>query len=706
MATPFLKKILIVDDEHDVCTMARFVLEKIGNFEVNVCGSGSEALAAAQKLNPDLILLDVMMPEMDGPTTLKTLKATPATSAIPVIFLTGKVQSHEVEQYKELGAIDVIPKPFDPMTLSASVTGIWDLHHRLSNPEGDLQAQLNILRKAYVEQVPGKIEHIREKWRILHDDAAGKETLKELYLLAHRLAGSCETFGFSSLRKSAYKLEFLFSNIVKGANFPSDVTRALVNTLLDELALAGSEPPQLEPTQQVQNIPVPAPLPQPEQGKLVYLTGNDAALAQDLTLQLSDFGYTVESFGHLAHLEEAARKVPPDALIMESRLVEGHFNGGGTIKKIQQGRTTPIPVLFISDHTDVDTRLRAVHAGGHAYFIKPLDIKEMAAKLDKLISDQIHEPYRILIIEDEPSLAKYYAAILEQAGMVTAVAVWAAEVVEALVEFKPDLILMDFYLPDYNGIDLAGMIRQQEIYVGIPIVFLSGEGDINIQLEAMHVGADDFLKKPIDAKHLVAAISPRVQRARILRSFVMNDSLTGLFNHAGIQEQINIEVSRASRSEQSLTFTMIDIDNFKTINQEYGHLNGDRVLKSLGQLIRKRLLKTDSVGRYGGDEFGILLTNTDGTLAQKIIDGMREDFSKVVHEMHSGSPLSAATAGASGFQQNKQPGEIRRLTATFSAGTAVFNPKGGDASTLNARANKALQEAKDQGHNRLIVSSE
>ncbi|MEO7558540.1 MAG: hypothetical protein ABIT34_05825, partial [Gammaproteobacteria bacterium] len=104
--------------------------------------------------------------------------------------------------------------------------------------------------------------------------------------------------------------------------------------------------------------------------------------------------------------------------------------------------------------------------------------------------------------------------------------------------------------------------------------------------------------------------------------------------------------------------------------------------------------------------FGILLTNTDGTLAQKIIDGMREDFSKVVHEMHSGSPLSAATAGASGFQQNKQPGEIRKLTATFSAGTAVFNPKDGDASTLNARANKALQEAKDQGHNRLIVSSE
>ncbi|WP_397408605.1 response regulator [Polaromonas sp.] len=120
-----LARILYVEDEPDIRMVAQMALEAVGGFTVIACPSGSEALAAAPTAQADLLLLDVMMPGMDGPSTLKALRALPATAGTPVIFMTAKVQAAEVAQYRELGAIDVIHKPFDPMELSAQISRIW-----------------------------------------------------------------------------------------------------------------------------------------------------------------------------------------------------------------------------------------------------------------------------------------------------------------------------------------------------------------------------------------------------------------------------------------------------------------------------------------------------------------------------------------------------------------------------------------------------
>lgn len=121
-----LSKILYVEDEPDIQAVTKLALEEIGGFNLEVCGNGDEALAKAVKFAPDLLLLDVMMPGMDGPTTLKALRELPELANTPAIFMTAKVQPHEVEEYKALGAIDVIAKPFDPMTLSENLRNIWN----------------------------------------------------------------------------------------------------------------------------------------------------------------------------------------------------------------------------------------------------------------------------------------------------------------------------------------------------------------------------------------------------------------------------------------------------------------------------------------------------------------------------------------------------------------------------------------------------
>jgi CheY-like chemotaxis protein len=119
-----LNRILYVEDDEDIRTVATMALETVGGYTLRVCGSGREAVAAAADFSPDLILLDVMMPGMDGPTTLDALRRIPSTARTPVVFMTAKVQPSEIERYKEMGAIAVIAKPFDPMTLAAQVRSI------------------------------------------------------------------------------------------------------------------------------------------------------------------------------------------------------------------------------------------------------------------------------------------------------------------------------------------------------------------------------------------------------------------------------------------------------------------------------------------------------------------------------------------------------------------------------------------------------
>lgn len=125
MSEPTLTKILYAEDEPDIQSIAEMALEMMGGYTLKVCNNGKEAVDAAKEFAPDLILLDVMMPFMDGPTALQEIRKIPALANTPVIFMTAKVQHEEIESYKALGAIDVIAKPFDPMSLPEAVKSLW-----------------------------------------------------------------------------------------------------------------------------------------------------------------------------------------------------------------------------------------------------------------------------------------------------------------------------------------------------------------------------------------------------------------------------------------------------------------------------------------------------------------------------------------------------------------------------------------------------
>jgi len=436
---------------------------------------------------------------------------------------------------------------------------------------------------------------------------------------------------------------------------------------------------QESPQTMQQTLVVPA-TDDPAASRRIFVVTDDHIFAGELKVQLSYFGYDVNVFYTLADFRHAIRSVLDVLVLMDLTFPEDKLAGVGIMKELQNGRESPLPVVFFSSDDTIVSRLEAVRAGSIAYLSKPVDVASLIDKLDNMSSARTHEPYRVMIVDDSVAVANYHATVLEQVGMKVKIVHNPLKAAEELPEFNPDLILIDIYMPECNGMELAKVIRQIDAFVSIPIVFLSTEKDLDTQLFAMNLGGDDFLTKPIQPEHLISSVNSRIRRSLMLRNFMIRDSLTGLLNHTAIKDQLDGEVARAKRQNKPLSFAMIDIDNFKRVNDNYGHPAGDRVIKSLARLLKQRLSANDLVGRYGGEEFAVILVDTEGAAALKVLDTIRNDFSQL-----------------------RLVADEKEFSASFSCGIAEVT-KSPDANGLCDAADKALYKAKHAGRNRVMLS--
>ena len=408
----------------------------------------------------------------------------------------------------------------------------------------------------------------------------------------------------------------------------------------------------------------------------LILVEEDAEEAARLTAQLGQFGYSVRRIDQAAALDSDADGAA--ALLVGVKSDKDGRRSITTLAKLaKQGISLP-PVIFIARDLELATRIKAARVGTAAFLSRPVNTLELIDALDGLQEQQEEEPFRVLVVDDDPGLSSYYKSVLEEAGVEVLVVHDPLAVLQPLDDFRPELIVMDLYMPNCHGKELAAAIRQEQAYLPIPIVFLSAEEDTSKQLDVMTIGGDDFLVKPILPEHLVAAVVTRARRFRALRALMVRDSMTGLLNHTTTNEQTKIELARARRIKQSLSFALLDIDHFKQVNDRYGHPAGDRVIKSLSNLLKQRLRATDVIGRYGGEEFAVVLPDADAETAAKIIDEVRQSFADLRHQHDDGD-----------------------FVVTLSGGIATY-PQYTEVPQLIDAADKALYEAKSSGRNQVI----
>ncbi|NPV74896.1 MAG: diguanylate cyclase [Anaerolineae bacterium] len=416
--------------------------------------------------------------------------------------------------------------------------------------------------------------------------------------------------------------------------------------------------------------------------RTLYTVDKDILHLAELTEQVGYYGYGLENYHDLKDLLEAERQKKPTAILMHTAFLSKEPANLALIQEVRKAAGPAVPLLFMTETDNFEERLATVRAGGKAYFTKPVDVGALIEVLDEHSFQEAlaNEPYHVIIVDDSPLQATFASAHLRKIGVETLILHDPSVILQAMNDFSPDLIILDMYMPAASGIEVAGVIRQIEAFVSIPIVFLSSETDRDVQLEALSLGGDDFLTKPIKPEHLISAVLSRAERYRRLRSLMIRDSLTRLYNNSAMQERLNQETLRSSRQGYCFSYAILDIDHFKSVNDTYGHAAGDRVLKNLANLLRQRLRRSDVIGRIGGEEFAVIFPDTPPAAAGKVMTELLSRFAAIQHRTGS-----------------------QTFTATFSCGVASY-PEFSTAADISNAADQSLYEAKRRGRNQVVLA--
>ncbi len=308
---------------------------------------------------------------------------------------------------------------------------------------------------------------------------------------------------------------------------------------------------------------------------------------------------------------------------------------------------------------------------------------------------------RILVVDDHPDNVEIINARLSSRGFEVETASNGEEALERVHASPPHLILLDVMMPLMDGYEVSRRIKNDDSLPFIPIILVTARAETQDKVEGLDAGADDYLTKPINFPELEARVRSMLRIKRLqdeldeknreleiankrLRKLSITDGLTELFNHRHIHELLHEEFERSKRTEEPIAVAMLDLDRFKQVNDTYGHPTGDVILYETAEILRDTAREIDMPGRYGGEEFIVILPGTTEDEAEKFAERIRRRVEEHVYR-----------------------DEDTEVRMTLSAGVASYPAPGIDGpDTLLKRADEALYAAKESGRNRVVRASE
>lgn len=536
-----------------------------------------------------------------------------------------------------------------------------------------LAEKIRALSAEFASSLKESVDEVRHVWTNLphnSDYSANAQGVSRIQDIAHGLAGAGKSLGFPKISQTAAPLDGLFRLLLENKSPLTEEEIDQIDFLISDLEHAVDEPGEAVVLDEL-NAKFD---PNASNSKFHVLLFGDLDPASETLNVLQEIGYD---------LTQIKDQGPPDSVMAGDPAVLL-----ATVSAIPDARAwlrkheldELIPIAAIGEHGGFTERLDSVRHGASDFMVTPLERDDVFARMTTVEESLTGSPLRVVVMEDDETLAKFYQLSLEHAGMHVRIVSEPSTLLNELASMAADIIVMDLYLGSCTGLELAQIVRQFPAYTTVPILFLSTESRIALQLEARHLGADDFLVKPLKPSQLVSAVTSRANRYRDLKKLTDRDSLTGLLNHTNILRALEREISAAARTKTDVVMAMVDIDHFKNVNDTYGHAVGDQVLLRVTHMLRNRLRRVDHVGRYGGEEFAVVMPNTGVATATSILEELRETCANMVHETENGS-----------------------FSVTFSAGLASF-PEFKSGADMNSAADARLYEAKNNGRNRIVTA--
>jgi diguanylate cyclase (GGDEF)-like protein len=507
------------------------------------------------------------------------------------------------------------------------------------------------LQREYLAEFPERLDELRadiSAFRALRPEAAA--SLKTRF---HRLAGSGGSYGFPEISVVAREMEqWMATKPVPGEAPRLDEALDRLAALFRQAQAAVGRPPRAAGTARRALLILP---PSADVDRLV------AALEAER--------YEVR-LGH--RLDDPAEIPPgerPDLLVIGTAAGEGDPSAVASTWTARAAR--PRAVVLIETLRAVD-RLRAIASGVDAVMAVERMIEDLP-RYARTLAQAGAPPSSILLVEHDAERAATVARSLEAANIRVVRCALAQAVQELLDREVPGLMLLATTLPDGSGATVARIVREDPRFHMMPIVFVGPE-DVGERVAALQAGGDDYLPIPPDAGLLLQTVVVRAERGRRLRELLLRDPLTGLLNHSTIVGELEYAVDYGRRHGGPLSLLVFDFDRFHDVNEQFGHLVGDQVLRHIANVFRANVRASDLIGRFGGEEFAMVLRGVGADGAAVVAAKLR----RVLGEQ------SATTA----------EGVI--IPLHVSVGWACFPSHGSTAGELIHAAVRAMQSEKEE----------